>query len=249
MRFIRHLPKLHARRLATAATRDGLVLWGHPRFRSGRVVWMLGELGVRYTLRPIASRTDEMDCAAFLAVSPRRKVPVLEHGDFALTESVAINTYLADRFAPRGRGRGGRGGLAPAHGSRERALYDAWLHTINTELDAQGLYVLRKHRHLARVYGAAPVAVDAARAYFATQLRSATAALAARPYLVSDEFTAADLLLTSVLLWARNEGWLPDEPVLHEYVERNAARPACEALQRMKRELPSGTAPVEIFPS
>ena len=85
--------------------------------------------------------------------------------------------------------------------------------------------------------------------YFATQLRSATAALAARPYLVSDEFTAADLLLTSVLLWARNEGWLPDEPVLHEYVERNAARPACEALQRMKRELPSGTAPVEIFPS
>ena len=46
MRFVRHLPKLHARRLATAATRDGLVLWGHPRFRSGRVVWMLGELGV-----------------------------------------------------------------------------------------------------------------------------------------------------------------------------------------------------------
>ena len=70
MRFIRHLPKLHARRLATAATRDGLVLWGHPRFRSGRVVWMLGELGVRYTLRPIASRTHEMDCAAFVAVSP-----------------------------------------------------------------------------------------------------------------------------------------------------------------------------------
>ena len=43
--------------------------------------------------------------------------------------------------------------LAPAHGTRERALHDAWLHCINTELDAQGLYVLRKHQHLAHIYG------------------------------------------------------------------------------------------------
>ena len=117
---------------------------------------------------------------------------------------------------------------------------------VHVRVHAQGLYILRKHQHLSHVYGAAPAAVDAARTYFLTQLESVAARLEASPFLVTDTFTVADLLLTSTLLWAQSEDWLPANAVLHEYIERNAARPACKALQRMKRELPSGTAPVEI---
>ena len=163
---------------------------------------------------------------------------MLVDNGFVLTESVAINSYMASEHAPSS-------GLLPID-PRERALHDGWLHTINCELDAQGLYVERKHHHLAHVYGAAPTAVQAAQEYFALQLRSATAVLATQPYPLS-HVTAADLLPSFVLLWARNEGWLPEGGVvLIGYLERNAARPACVATQHMGVHLPHGTTPLHV---
>ena len=75
-----------------------LVLWGHANFRSGAVIWLLEELGVPYKHRPIASRTPAMDMPEFVALSPRRKIPVLQDDHFTLTETAAINTYLCDRY-------------------------------------------------------------------------------------------------------------------------------------------------------
>ena len=50
--------------------------------------------------------------------------------------------------------------------------YDAWCFFICTELDAQGLYMHRKHvGPLAAQYGEAPEAVEAARLYFLKQAR------------------------------------------------------------------------------
>ena len=144
-----------------------LRLWGHARFRAGRVLWMLEELGIDYEHRPLWSRTADMEAPDFLAASPRRKIPVIQDGDFTLTESAAINTYLCDTYAPDS-------GWVPPPCTRDRAIYDAWLMTIMTELDAQSLYIHRKHQCLSEVYGAAPVVVDAARDYFLRQLESVT---------------------------------------------------------------------------
>ena len=202
-----------------------LVLWGHANFRSGRNLWMLEELGLPFSHRPIRARTAEAETPEFRAVSPRGKIPVLEDGDFALTESAAINTYLCDQYG------GQDAGLVPPAGTRMRAQYDSWLFTITTELDAQALYIHRKHVDLACLYGEAPTAVEAARAYFSKQLESVQAVLrSSRSILGSDApsaFTAADLLLTDVLVWAKKIAWLPDDDAhLTDYVARNTARPA-----------------------
>ena len=70
----------------------------------------------------------------------------------------------------RGRAAGDRYGqhteLVPAAGTQQRAAYDMWCCFILSELDAQSLYMHRKHVGLKDVYGDAPVAVRAARAYF-----------------------------------------------------------------------------------
>ncbi len=108
------------------------------------------------------------------------------------------------------------------------AYYDLCLFAM-TELDATTLYVLRRHEGLPEIYGAAPVASEAARAYFVRQLGEMERRLAdGRPHLLGDRFTSPDLLLTTCLDWARFVGIeLPDP--LERYRARIAERPAYAA--------------------
>jgi glutathione S-transferase len=79
---------------------------------------------------------------------------------------------------------------------------------------------------LSEIYGAAPIAVEAALAYFQRQIGSVGAALNdGRAWLMGDHFTGADILLTSCLTWAtRLEQPLADSLV--RYRDRATARPA-----------------------
>jgi len=186
---------------------------------------MLHELGLPYETKAIGSRTGETRSDAFRALNPRQKIPAVEIGDEVLAESAAIVTALAERHAP--------GRLVPEAASAARARYDQWCFWVMTELDAHTLYVLRRHRDLADLYGEAPNAVAAARDYFAWQLATAEGEIDARgPYLLGDGFTGADLLLTTCLDWALFYQ-LPIGVVLEDYRKRIAARPAYQQAFRL----------------
>ena len=74
---------------------------------------------------------------------------------------------------------------------------------ICMELDATALYVIRRHVGLTHVYGEAPTAVESAKSYFVKQLGCVDQSLRdGRRYLMSDEFTSADILLATCLAWA-----------------------------------------------
>ena len=199
--------------------RNRLILWGARSIRALRPHWVLQELELDFELRPIGSRTGETKDEGFLALNPRGKIPVLQDGDFTLTESAAIATYLADTY-------GQESGLTPTRGSRERALYDQWCFFIMTELDAYSIYLIRRHEKLAELYGEAPVAVEAARKYFEQQSAVASRELEIRgPYLLGETFTCADILLTTCLT-VKDSFNLPTTDVLDEYLERNTSREA-----------------------
>ncbi|XP_033626981.1 glutathione S-transferase theta-1-like isoform X1 [Asterias rubens] len=53
---------------------------------------------IPFTPKPVALRKYEHQSEEYGLISPFRKVPVIQDGDFTLTESVAILQYLADRF-------------------------------------------------------------------------------------------------------------------------------------------------------
>jgi len=177
---------------------EDLTVWGVGTMRTMRVHWLLHELGVTgYRTRPIGSRTGETQTAEFGKLSPKRKIPVLEHGPFVLTESAAILNYLIEIFeVPAGFYR-------PADAAA-RARLNEWCFFIMTELDAHSLYVVRRHGDLADIYGAAPVAVDAAKEYFSLLLNAATGRMSEEDdYLMGNDMSVADILLTSCLDWAR----------------------------------------------
>ena len=78
----------------------GYTVIGAARTRTLRVLWTLEELGLAYDHIDAPPRSQ-----AVTDVSPAGKIPVLVADGVALTDSVAIMTYLADRhcaltFAP-----------------------------------------------------------------------------------------------------------------------------------------------------
>jgi len=207
-------------------------IWGGATARTLRAHWMAHEVGLDYEPRLIGSRTGETTSAEFRSLNPKEKIPVLVDGDFVLTESVAIVTYLGDHH-------GGHTGLVPAGGSRERARYDEWQSFIQMELDAHTLYVIRKHRDLAGLYGEAPAAIETAIAGFNKQVNVAAKVLSNQPFLLGGRFTAADLVLTTCLDWAAFYG-IALTPPLDDYRRRIAERPAYGTAARLNFSISAG---------
>jgi glutathione S-transferase len=198
------------------------VLWGIGTTRTMRPHWALHELSLPYETEAIGARTGETQTAKFSALNPRQKIPVLQDGDFTIAESAAIIAYLAEAYSD------GNARLLP-NGKRERARCLEWCFFIMTELDATSLYVIRRHDMLKHIYGDAPAAVENAKSYFLRQLGHADQALHRHgPFLMGDEFTTADILLTTCLTWATRVG-APVYDNCRAYLERVMARPAYRA--------------------
>lgn len=70
----------------------------HPASTTSRPVMMLaGEAGIALDMQVIDLFTGEHHQPPFAGINPNRLVPVLEDGDFRLTESSAILKYLAEK--------------------------------------------------------------------------------------------------------------------------------------------------------
>ncbi len=198
------------------------ILWGAGTPRTLRAHWMLRELDLDYESRPIGSRSGETQTPSFLAINPSRKIPVLQDGDFVLAESAAIVYYLAGTYGKD---------LLPQQGTRERSLYDQWCFFTMMELDANTLYIIRRHEDLKAVYGEAENAVKAARRCFEEQAQAAAQRLGRGPYAMGERVTGVDVLLTTCLAGGRRRG-IPLPGALSDYLDRVTRREAYLAAQR-----------------
>lgn len=182
------------------------ILWGVGTSRTLRAHWALAFLGLDYETRAIRTRTPAMETPEYRAVNPRGKIPTLQDGDLTLTESPAIVAYLAERYSTPERR------LMPTDAAG-RAYYFEWMSFVSMELDATSLYVLRRHEGLPEIYGPAPEACAVARAYCERMLGAAALRLRDdRRYLLGDDFTGVDILMTTCLDWAVRSGiGLPPE--------------------------------------
>ncbi|MGO9604530.1 MAG: glutathione S-transferase family protein [Candidatus Binataceae bacterium] len=201
-----------------------LTLWGAGTSRTMRPHWMLLELGIDYEFHPIGSRTGETLTDEFRRLNPRHKIPVLRHGAFVLTESAAIVQYLGETFANPDE-------LYVPNDTASRARLNEWCYFIMSELDAASLYIARRHEGLKHVYGEAPVAVEAAKRYFAHNLEAMAPSIGAHPYLLGDRLSAADILLMTCLDWAASAGVALSDP-WSRYRQRLAMRPAYRAAMK-----------------
>ena len=205
--------------MAVETSTAARILWGAGSSRAMRALWMLHELALPYEHRPIRSRTGETLTPEYTRLNPSQKIPTLQDGEFVLTESAAIVNYLGARY-------GAERGLAPPAAPRERARYDQWCFFVMMELDANTLYILRRHEDLKETYGEASNALQTARDCFARQVNAAALRLEATgPFVLGERFSGPDILFTTCLVSALGRR-IELPPALHRYLKRTTERPA-----------------------
>jgi glutathione S-transferase len=193
-----------------------ITLYYAPFTRSMRVAFLLEEMGVPYTRIVLDRSKGEHKTPEYLRMHPHGLFPVLRDGDTVIYETAAICLHLADRFPEKG--------MAPPLSSPERALYYQWMiyavATLEPPISDVSLQLeLPEERRNEAL-------VQSRRARFAASAEVLTRALQPGPYLLGERFSAADVVIGMMLIWARTLDLLTDHPVLQEYVARIRARPA-----------------------
>jgi glutathione S-transferase len=75
-----------------------LRIYGWKRSRVVRCMWVMEELGLEYEQIPLNPNEGQTRTPDYLALNPQGKIPTLVHDDFVLSETMAINIYLARSF-------------------------------------------------------------------------------------------------------------------------------------------------------
>jgi glutathione S-transferase len=158
----------------------------------------------------------------YLAVNPMGKVPALRHGDVVINESAAICTYLADEF-PRAK-------LNVPIGDSRRGPYLKWLFfgpsCIEPAMMDRAFPRKEEARRAALGYGD-----------FDTVMNVVAKAVASGPYILGDQFTAADVVIGSGLRFGMMFKLLPEWDEFVAYAGRLAQRPALARAEAKDKEL------------
>ncbi len=179
--------------------------------RDLRVRWALEEAGIPYQERLIGP--EDQASAAYRALQPFGQVPAIETGNLKLFESGAIVIHIAE----------GSDALMPSD-SNGRARTSAWIFAALNSVEPQIQNLAELDLFHAREAWAPmrrPMAVEGVQ----KRLAAVENWLGGRDYL-EDRFTAADLMMTTVLRILRHTDIVSDRPALKAYQARCEARPA-----------------------
>ena len=196
-----------------------LKLYGNGRSRWVKPYWLLRELDVPFDPVLTSAMRGETRTAAFLAMNPLSKVPVLEEDGQAIFESSAICTYLADKHRDKG--------LIPPPGTLERARHDQWASVAVTELE-QPLWRIARHTFIYPPEKRSTDEIALACDEFRRLVRRISGAFAGETLLAT--FSVADITMAYTLRWAagitQHGDLLAEAPEARGFLDRQCARAA-----------------------
>ena len=199
-----------------------LTLYHAAPSRSSITRWMLEEVGEPYDIHFLSLSKGDNRAPDFLAVNPMGKVPALRHGDVVITEGAAICTYLADEF-PRAK-------LNVPVGDPRRGTYLKWLFfgpsCIEPAVTDRAFPRKEEPRRAMLGYGD-----------FDTVMDVLAKAVGKGPYLMGEQFTAADVVIGSSLRWGMLFKLLPERPEFVAYVGRLNQRPGLQRTDEKDKQL------------
>ena len=191
-----------------------LTIYGSHRSRTKRVLWTAAECGLDYTHVPVEFDDPWLKSPEFLSLNPAGSIPTIVDDGVAVSESLAINLYLARRH-----GAAGRHALWPATLAGEAEVFrwslwaqghlEPWIQRDALLADLRAAIGLR----------ATPI-VARALALLNHQLTD-------RSWLLGEDFTVADLNVAAVLSPSRTVVMdLSTTPNVRAWLDRCYSRPA-----------------------
>ncbi|PTQ89829.1 glutathione S-transferase [Agitococcus lubricus] len=198
--------------------------------RSQRVLWLLEELEIPYTLKRYERDPNTMLAPASLkAIHPLGKSPVITDGELTIAESGAIMEYLVETY--------GAGRLIPNAGSPARLRYRYWLHYAEGSAMTPLLLklVFNRVKTSPMPFVVKPVAKGIANKVLSSfvdpqiklHLDYMESELNKYPWFAGEQFTAADIQMSFPLEAASARGGLDKKyPKLSAFLANIHARPA-----------------------
>jgi len=194
-----------------------VVIYGSIGSRASRCLWTAKEIGVEHGWKPISTLDGSARSPEYLAINPSGKIPALSDGTIVMTESMAINMYLAQTY--------GKGGLWPNHPVLQARVLQ-WTFWSATEIE---YYIGAIFPHLVMKSAAErdQAYVDGLMAAMMPKFAELEAALAGRDYVLGD-FTLADINLAvqTFTITDRFGHDLAEYPNIRAWTERCRQRPA-----------------------
>jgi glutathione S-transferase len=179
--------------------------------RDMRVRWALEEVGQPYDVRLLSF--EALKQPAHLAIHPFGQIPTYEEGDLSLFETGSILLHIAERHA----------GLLP-NDAEARARAITWMFAALSTVEPP------------IVERAAAVLLERDEPWYEARLPILDGRVRARLDQLSNwlgetdwldgQFSAADILMVTVLRRLESSGILNDYPNLSAYIDRGRARPA-----------------------
>jgi glutathione S-transferase len=192
-------------------------LYWCPRTRSATALWLMEETGKPYERVLIDISTGAQKQADYLAINPMGKVPALRDGEVTLAENAAICAYVAERY-PDAK-------LSPPPGDPLRAKFLYWLFFLPGCIEPAMVQLSTK-------FEINPVAAGWGEAQRPFDVLDA--ALSKGPWLLGENFSAADVAMGSMLNFAvRMFKMVPQRPSFDGYIDRCVARPAFQRAQKI----------------
>ncbi|MPZ59251.1 MAG: glutathione S-transferase [Rhizobiales bacterium] len=203
-----------------------LMLYHASPSRSSIALWMLEEIGEPYDIHLLSLTNGDQQKPEYLTINPMGKVPALKHGGTVITEVAAICTYLADAF-PDAK-------LNVPVGTPRRGVYLKWLFfgpgCLEPAMTDRAFPRKEEPRRGALGYGD-----------FDTTMNAVAQALVKAPYLMGEQFTAADIVVGSNIRWGMIFKMVPERPEFVDYAARLAARPAVQRAEAKDKEIEAKT--------
>lgn len=190
-------------------------LYFTPQTRSVRPRWLLEELNIPYKLQAVDLFAGEGESETHKSIHPLGAVPAMEVDGEVMLESGAICYWLADYFTEHG--------LAPSLDNSKRIKYNQWMFFAQATLEPQPWLVIMHSKILnesSRVEDIVPWALERHNKV----LKMLNQTLEANAYLLGDEFSAADVMVGSVLMMLPET--LAKYPALVLYTQKLRERPA-----------------------
>lgn len=202
-----------------------ITLFWCPRTRASRILWLLEEMQEPFEVHTVdirdpAARGD----AGFRACSPMGKVPAIRDtrpdGEVRVADSAAIALYLADRYPAAG--------LAPSIDDPRRGAYLYWMTYTPGVIEPA----------MAEKFNGWQVGrATSGWGDFEQMVEVLEKGLQPGPWLLGEQFTAADVLVGSSAYFMKLFGILPDRPPIEAYADRCLARPAYQRALARDAEL------------
>ena len=190
--------------------------------RSATVRWMLEEVGEPYDVHLLKLSEGDQQKLEYLAVNPQGKVPALKHKGVVITEVAAICAYLADAF-PQAK-------LAIPIGDTRRGVYFQWLFFGPSCMEPAITDRAFPRKEMPRGAAVGYRDADALADILAKAVEKG-------PYLMGEQFTAADVVVGAGIRWGTMFKLFPDRDTFKPYVARLAQRPAVQRAEAKDKEL------------